>query len=179
MNRLTPQADAIFEARLQELILTLERDATQIKQQHNARGVFYSSSTVQVIYSRVDAAISDMAKIASDCPRLAYEAGDHKFSRVLENELLDAFELNLSNGYKQLLALRMGLTQQIRDGLLNKSMHEPTDVIPKLERLKLEGQLVLRKYFQEIKNKQKTWLGQVKDAVKYVVLLLAALFRGP
>ncbi len=51
MNRLMPQADAIFQARLHALTLEIEKDTTLIKQPHGAREILVSSITVMAIYS--------------------------------------------------------------------------------------------------------------------------------
>ena len=156
-NQLTPQARAIFEGRLNELMAEIETDITQIKGLFNSRGLLYSSETVRKIYGRVDAAILDMGKVASESATLAYEAGNHRFSERLESNLLDVFEANFSLGYERLCAIRIGSTQPIRGSLANKQMHENDNFLGVAQRTKIEGQLVLRQYFQVLKRSRKRW----------------------
>ncbi len=168
-NRLTPQANEVFQARLQELVVGIERDITQIKQRYNSRNVLLSTGTVREIYGRIDVAISDMGKIASESAKLAYETGNHQFSTLLESELLDAFEANFSLGYERLHALRICSTQSIRDSLANKQMHEDDSAVDVARRTKIEGQLALRQYFQVLKRARKKWHAHIIDVAKLIL----------
>lgn len=174
-NPLLPQASALFQVRLDELMSGLEREILGIKQQFNARNILISSGTLIGIYERIDVAVRDMGKTASDSSILAHKAGSHRFTNKLESDLLDAFETNFSLGYTKLRALRMGSTQAILDGLSNKKMHENNTILGEGGRAKIEGQIALRQYFQEVRRAQKNLYSYVYDIAR---LILPFLFKG-
>ena len=69
-NPLIPQAAAIFQARLDELIDRLGLEITGIKQQFNARNLLFSTGTFMAICERIDAAVLYMGKTATESVRL-------------------------------------------------------------------------------------------------------------
>ena len=171
-NQLTPQATAAFNARFDEILGGIEKDVLAIRQHFNARGLLYCSETVQKIYQRIDKAIAEMRKAASESVQLAYEAGYHSFSEILESELLDAFEGNFSSGFQRLCAVRIGATQSIRDGLSNKQMLENDEHLQVARRAQIQGQLELRQYFQALKRARKRWYEHISFVAKLVVIWL-------
>jgi len=172
---LVPQASALFQVRLSELIGKLELKITGIKQQFNSRNLLISTGTLMAIYECIDAAVLDMGKTATESAILAHKAGNHRFTDKLESDLLDAFEGNLSIGYTRLSALRTGSTQGILDGLSNKKMHENDNILSKASYTKIEGQIALRQYFQEVKRSRKSLYSYVYDIVR---IILPFLFKG-
>lgn len=174
-NPLAPQASAIFDARLENLVGTLKRDVTRIKQDFNSRNVLISTGTLVAIFECMNAAIIDMASTATESAILAHKAGSYRFTVELEGQLLDAFEANFSRGYARLSSLRASSTQEIRDGLSNKKMHEDDNGFGEGAHAKIEGQLALRQYFQEVKRSQKSLYSYVYDIAR---VLLPFLFRG-
>lgn len=154
-SRLTPQASAAFNACLDEMLTEIDKDILEIKQRYSARGILMSSQTVFEIYQLIDKAISATGRVASESARLAYEVGNHRFSELLESELLDVFETNFSRGYQRLCAIRIGSTQPIRDGLGNKQMFEYDEHLQVAQRAQVHGQLELRQYFQSLKRARK------------------------
>jgi hypothetical protein len=170
-NPLTPQATAAFNARLDEIIGEIETDVLAIRQHFNARGLPYYSETVQKIYQRIDEAIAEVGKAASESARLAYEAGHHNFSENLEGELLNAFEGNFSSGFQRLCAVRISASQPIRDGLSNKQMLENDEHMKVARRAQIQGQLVLRQYFQTIKRARKRWYEHIPFFAKLALWL--------
>jgi len=170
-NQLTPQATAGFNARFDEILGGIEKDVLAITQHFNARGLLYCSERVQRIYQRIDEAIAEMRKAASESVRLAYEAGHHGFSESLESELLDAFEDNFSSGFQRLCAVRIGATQPIRDGLSNKQMLENDEHLRVARRAQIQGQLELRQYFQALKRTRKHWYEHIPFVAKLAIWL--------
>lgn len=174
-NLLMPQASAIFQARLGELIGSLELEFTRVKHQFNSRNLLYSTGTLMAIYARIDAAVLDMGKTATASAILAHKAGNHRFTEKLESDLLDAFESNFSLGYTKLSALRTGSAQAILDGLSNKKMHENDSILGEASRAKIEGQIALRQYYQEIRKSKKSPCSYFYDIAR---LVLPFLFKG-
>lgn len=174
-NPLTPQASAIFQVRLDELISRLELEITGIKQQFNSRGLLISTGTLMAIYEHIDAAVLDMSKTATESAVLAHKAGHYRFSKKLESYLLDAFESNFSHGYTKLCALRTGSTQATLDGLSNKKMHTNDNILSEANRAKIEGQIALRQYFQDVRRSQKSLFSYLYDFAR---LILPFLFKG-
>lgn len=170
-NPLIPQATAAFNARLDEIFGEIEKDVLGIRQHFNARGLLYSSQTVLKIYQQIDEAITETGKAASECARLAYEAGHHSFSENLESELLDTFERNFSFGFQKLCAVRIGASQSIRDGLSNKQMHENDEHLKVAQRAQIQGQLELRQYFQALRRARKRWYEHIPVFSKLVIWL--------
>jgi len=171
-NLLIPQASAIFQARLGELIGSLELAITGIKQQFNSRNLLYSTGTLMAIYERIDAAVIDMCKTATESVILAHKAGNHRFTENLEGDLLDAFESNFSLGYTKLSALRAGSAQAILNGLSNKTMHENDNILGEASRAKIEGQIALRHYFQEVRKSQKRLYSYFYDIARLILPFL-------
>ena len=171
-NLLMPQASAIFQVRLGELIGSLELEFTGIKQQFNSHNLLYSTGTLMAIYERIDAAVLDMGKTATESAILAYKAGSHRFTEKLESDLLDAFESNFSLGYTKLSALRTGSAQAILDGLSNKKMHENDNILGEASRAKIEGQIALRQYFQEVRKSQKSLYSYFYDIARLILPFL-------
>lgn len=174
-NPLTPQASAIFQARLDDLMGNLERETTRIKQDFNSRNGIFSTGTLVAICRSTDVAITDMASIATESAILAHKAGSYRFSRRLESYLLDAFESNFSLGYAKLSSFRTSSAQEILAGLSNKKMHEDDNGVGGATRAKIEGQLALRQYSQEVQRSQKSLYSYAYDIVK---ILLSFLFKG-
>lgn len=174
-NPLIPQASAIFQARLDELTDRLGLEITGIKQQFNSRSPLPSTGTLMAIYKHVDAAVLYMGKTATESAILAHKAGNHRFTKKLESDLLDAFESNFSLGYTKLSALRTGYAQPILDGLSNKKMHENDSILGEASRAKIEGQITLRQYFQEVRRAQKSLSSYGYDIAR---LILPFLFKG-
>jgi hypothetical protein len=170
-NQLTAQAAAAFNARLDEILGGIEKDILAIREHFNARGLLYCSDTVQKSYQRIDEAITEMGKAASESARLAYEAGHHIFSASLESELLDAFEGNFSFGFQRLCAVRFSATQPIRDGLSNQKMVENEDHLWVAQRAQIQGQLELRHYFQALKRATKRWYEYIPFVAKLAIWL--------
>jgi hypothetical protein len=169
--QLRPQAEAIFNARLNKLIEGVEKDITAAKQRRNANGVLISSMTVMDIYERVNTGIAEMAQIAADSAKAAYEAGPAKFSKVLESDLLNAFEENFARGYPRMRGLREH-ADHVRKGLANPALYEHLDTVEPARRAKLEQQVALRAYFQE---KRRAWLEGIISRVFGTGKLAAAL----
>lgn len=174
-NLLVPQASAIFQARLDELTGRLEFEITGIKQQFNSRNLLISTGTLMAIYKHIDAAIIYMGKTATESAILAHKAGNHRFTKKLESDLLDVFECNFSLGYAKLSALRTGSAQSIMDGLSNKKMHENDSILGEAGRAKIEGQIALRQYFQEVRRSQKSLSSYIYDIARFIVPFL---FKG-
>lgn len=173
-NQLTPQATVVFDARLDEIVGRLTKAALEIKQSFNARGMPHSSQAVLEIYQRIDAAIIEMGKAASEAARLSYEAGRHSFSEGLEPELLNVFELNFSTGLQRLLVVRARETQPIIGNLQNLKMLENNEHLQVARRAQVHGQLELRQYFQTLKRARKRWY----DYIPLVAKLAIWLFKG-
>ena len=174
-NLLMPQASAIFQAHLGKLIGSLELEITGIKQQFNSRNLLYSTGMLMTIYERIDAAVLNVGKTATESAILAHKAGNHRYTERLESDLLDAFENNFTLGYTKLSALRVGSAQVILDGLSNKKMHESDNIMCEASRAKIEGQIALRQYFQEVRKSQKSLYTYFYDIAR---LVLPFLFKG-
>ncbi len=170
-NPLVPQATAAFIARLDVIFSEITRDALSIKQHFNNRGLPFYSEAVWKIYQRVDEAMVEMGKAASESARLAYEAGHHDFSVSLESELLDAFESNFALGFQKLCDVRISETQHIRDGLSNKQMLENNEHLQVAQRSQVTGQLELRQYFQALKRARKRWYEHIPSVAKLAIWL--------
>lgn len=168
---LSPQATAAFNARLDEIIGVAEIDILAIKQNFNARELLYYSETVQKIYHRIDEAITETGRAASECAQHAYEAGHHSYSENLESELLDTFERNFSSGYQRLCAVRINSSQPIRDGLSNKKLLENDEYLKVIQHAQIQGQLVLRQYFQVLKRARKRWYEYIPFFARLVIWL--------
>ena len=171
-NLLMPQASAIFQARLGELIGSLELAITGIKQQFNSRNPLYYTGTLMAIYERFDNAVLDMGKTATESAILAHKAGNHRFTEKLESDLLDAFESNYSLGFTKLSALRTGSAQAILHELSNKKMHENDNILCEASRAKIEGQIALRQYFQEVRKSQKSLYSYFYDVARLILPFL-------
>jgi len=174
-NPLVPQASAIFQVRLDELTGRLAFEITGIKQQFNSRNLLISTGTLMAIYEHIDAAVLYMGKTASESAILAHKSGNHRFSKNLESDLLDVFENNFSLGYTKLSALRIGSAQAILDGLSNKKMHESDSILCEASRAKIEGQIALRQYLQEVRRSQKSLSSYIYDIARFI---LPFLFKG-
>ena len=171
-NELTPQARAVFTARLDEIAGEVAKDALAVRQYFNGRGLLCSSETVLKIYQCVDAAVPKMGKAAAESARLSYEAGDHRFSEALETDLLDAFEGNFASGLQRLSAMRAHETQHIQDSLSNRQMLQNNDQLSAAERARIDGQIELRRYFQGLKRARRRWYEHVPVLAKLVVWLV-------
>lgn len=171
-NPITHQATAVFNVRIDEIIGVIENDVLAIKHHFNARGLPYYSETVQKIYLRVDQAITEMGRAAAESARVAYEAGQYSFSERLESDLLNAFEINFSSGFQQLCAVRISATQSIRDGLSNKQMLENDEYLKVARHVQIQGQILLRQYFQSLKRAQKHWYEHFPLFAKLAIWLL-------
>lgn len=167
-NRLAPQATAAFNARLGEILCAVDKDVLHIRKEFNVRGLLYSSETVQAIYRRLDEAIAEIGKAASESVKLAYDTGHHNFSESLEGELLDAFESNFSSGFQRVCDARIGATQAIRDGLLNKRILENDEHFQMARRMQIQGQLELRKFVQTINKARTRWYEYIPSIIKFV-----------
>jgi hypothetical protein len=173
-NALAPQATAAFIARFDVILSNITKDALSIKQHFNARGLPFCSEAVWKIYQRVDEAIVEIGKAASESSRIAYEAGHHGFSDSLESALLDAFESNFALGFQKLCAVRISETQHIRDGLSNKQMLENNEHLQVAQRSQVNGQLELRQYFQALKRARKRWFEHIPFVAKIAIWLFKA-----
>jgi len=156
---------------LEEIIGGVTKDALEIKQYFNGRGLLYCSETVLKIYQCIDTAIVEMGKAATESARLAFETGRHSFSDNLESELLDAFEGNFALGFQRLCAIRIGQTQPIRDGLSNKQMLENSEHLQVAHRAQVHGQIELRRYFQALKRARKRWYEHIPLVAKLAIWL--------
>lgn len=173
-NPLLPQASALFQARLDDLLEKLQRDVVEIKERLNSRGLLFSTMTLSEINARIDLAIVDVGKSAVECAKSAHKVISYRFTAKLEPDLLNAFENNFAVGYLKLEALRTSSGEQILNSLQNKEMHRRDGAENIAARVRIEGQIALREYFQEIKRTQKHWYSHLYNIAR----LILPFFRG-
>ncbi|MGJ0429233.1 hypothetical protein [Methylobacter sp.] len=171
-NLLMPQASALFQVRLDDLLNKLKRDVVEIKQKFNSRGLLFSTGTFTEINARLDLAIVDIGKSAVECAKSAHKASSYRFTTKLEPDLLDVFESNFAAGYLKLKTLRTSSTEQILNSLQNKEMHRHDGAESIAARVRMEGQIALREYFQEVKKSQKSRYSYLYDLARLILSFL-------
>jgi len=157
MNKIQPQAKALFDARFGEQFHAAQRGINKIKADCNERGLLVSSITVRQIFEYIEAGIAEMAGLAEKCVVLSFEAGRIKVNDDLLRDLLDSFDINFASGYTQLVALAESETSHIRQGLTNSSFLEWGRLPEVMNLAKINAQANLRKYYQDLKRREKRW----------------------
>jgi hypothetical protein len=169
MNSVQPQAKAIFEARMGEIVIGAEREINNIKSECNARNILVSSITVRQIFQHVEKLVTEIGAIAEQCATLSFEAGSFPLNDKLQAELLESFEVNFSSGYSRLVSLADSSTHNIRQSLTNSGLSEWGRLPEVAKAAQVTGQANLRKYYQDLRKRRKKWYDHFPP--------IAALFR--
>ncbi len=160
MNRIESLAKALFAAKLREQSKRFARTITDIKSECNARGILASSITVRQIMQQLDGNIRILSETAVQCSITAFESSGAPLEDRIQNDLLDSYAMNLSEGCKQLESIAKSESAAILNSLTNSEFALWLDLPQLLQDCRIEAESKLRKYYADsvvVRKPRSTW----------------------
>lgn len=154
---ISPQAEAIFDAKLSELLLDCNKRIVEIKMEFNKRNVLYSSMTVRAIHDHIENCIKECSRISISSTIQAFESFELKISDTTLTELLNCYDDNFSKGSQQLEAIGRSETSQICHSLSNSTLVSWDNLYQILKNTQILAYAEIRQYHAGLMKKRKKW----------------------